>query len=284
MTGEWIALTTGRFCGLFMLCGATSQATETAAADALCHDHEITVSVGPVQNRLQEHDRSGEPLLTERGQLMKAGAAWRATCGHWALHLYASRAAGHRFYTGVTNLQEPVETTSEIRTHELDAQLWHAWGHAWALGARYLWRTSDRDLKSVGPVQGYLERYHQTALALGLQHTLDFASHGRVQSRFWIGSGLQGHLHVTLPGMDAALLPLGRMHYWAAGVQWSGCRTGATEAGWLCEVAMDYQSERSLRSAAQAIYRNGVLRASASQPATRQQSLTFKLGAHYRFN
>jgi hypothetical protein len=49
-------------------------------------------------------------------------------------------------------------------------------------------------------------------------------------------------------------------------------------------MAMDYQSERSAHGAAQAIYRNGVLRASASQPATRQQSLTFKLGAHYRFN
>jgi hypothetical protein len=49
-------------------------------------------------------------------------------------------------------------------------------------------------------------------------------------------------------------------------------------------MAMDYQSERSSFGAAQAIYRNGVLRASASQPGIRQQSLTFKLGAQYRFN
>jgi hypothetical protein len=266
-----------------MLFATTSHAAESAADD-LCRDHAFTVSGEPVQSRWQEHGRSGETLLTERGQLLKAGTGWRATCGHWALNLYGSRAAGHRYYTGVSNLRQPVETTSEIRTHELDAQLWHAWGQAWDLGARYLWRTSDRDLKSVGPVQGYLERYNQTALAFGLQHSRDLPSLGRVQSRIWMGSGLQGKLHVTLPGMDAAVLPLGRMHYWAAGVQWSGCRTGATGAGWLCEVAMDYQEERSAHGAAQALYNNGVLRASASQPATRQQSFTFKLGAHYRFN
>lgn len=283
MTGECIARTVGRFCGLFLLSTATSYATEPSA-DVLCQNHEFTVSAGPVHSRWQEHDQSGETLLTERGHLMKNGTGWRASCGLWSFQLEGSRAAGHRLYKGVTNLRQAVETTSEIRTHELDAQLWHAWAQAWALGARYLWRTSDRDLKSVGPVQGYLERYNQTALALGLQHMYDLAPHGQVKSRIWMGSGLQGHLQVNLPGMDSAVLPLGRMHYWAAGVQWSGCRTGANETGWLCEVAMDYQSERSSRGAAQGIFRNGVLRASASQPATRQQSLTFNLGAHYRFN
>ncbi len=283
MTGEWIARTVGRFCGLFLLCTVSSHATE-ASADALCQNHELTVSAGPVQSRWQEHDQSGETLLTERGLLMKNGAGWRATCGQWALQLEGSRVAGHRLYKGVTNLRQPVDTISEIRTHELDAQAWHSFAQAWALGARYLWRTSDRDLKSVGSVLGYMERYKQTALAFGLQHTQDWTTHGRLKSHIWMGTGLQGHLDVTLPGMDAATLPLGRLHYWAAGVQWSGCRTGANEAGWFCEMALDYQSERSSQGATQAIYRNGDLRASVSQPATRHQSLTFKLGAHYRFN
>lgn len=283
MTGEWIARTAGRLCGLFLLSSVTGHAAE-GSADAHCQHHELAVSAGPVLSRWQEHDRSGEALLAERGQLMKTGVGWRASCGRWAFQLDGSRVAGHRLYKGVTNLRQPVQTTSEIRTHELDAQLWHPLGQAWALGGRYLWRTTDRDLKSVGPVQGYMERYNQTALALGLQHTLDLTSHGRLKSRIWMGSGLHGHLQVNLPGMDSAVLPLGRMNYWAAGVHWSGCRTGANEAGWHCEMAMDYQTERSSHGAAQAIYRNGVLRASASQPANRQQSLTFKLGAHYRFN
>ena len=266
-----------------MLCAAKIHATELAS-DSLCQYHKITVLAGPVQSLWQEHDRSGETLLTERGQLMKAGAGWRFNCGHWVLQLSGSRAAGQRIYTGLTNLRQPVETTSEIQTNELDAQLWHAGGQAWTWGVRYLWRTTDRDLRSVGPVLGYLERYHQTASALGLQHTIDFAYLGRMQSRIWIGSGLKGHLNVTLPGLDAAVLPLGRMHFWAAGVQWSGCRTGASEAGWFCEMAMDYQSERSSQGAAQAIYRNGGVRANASQPAIHQKTLTFNLGVQYRFN
>lgn len=216
--------------------------------------------------------------------MIHTGIGWRATCGHWALQLEGSRAGGHRRYIGVTNLKQPVETTSEVRAAELDAQMWYPLGQGWALGGRYLWRTTERDLKSIGSVQGYLERYNQTVLGLGLQHTLDWADHGRVQTRIWMGSGLQGHLNVTLPSMDAAVLPLGRLQSRAAGVQWSGCRTGANEAGWICEMGMDYQSERYSHGATQSIYRNGVLRANASQPATQAQSIIFKLGAHYRFN
>lgn len=272
--------TGGRFCGLFLLCVVTSD----AAADAICNNHEVKGWAGPVHSRWQEVNRAGESLLTERGQLIQAGVGWRANCGPLALQLEGSRAAGHRLYKGETNLRQPAETTSEIRADELGVQLWYPLGQNWAWGGRFLWRTTERDLKSVGSVQGYLERYNQTALGLGLQHTLNMASHGRLQSRVWLGSGLQGKLHVTLPGMDAAVLPLGQMRWWAAGVQWSGCQTGASDAGWECEMAMDYQSERSSHGAAQAIYRNGVLRASASQPAINAQSLTFKLGAHYRFN
>ena len=255
-----------------------------AAVDLICQKHEITTWAGLVQSRWQELDRSGETLLTERGQIINTGVGWRATCGHWALELEGNRAEGHRLYKGLTNLKQPVETSSEIRADELGAQLWHSLGQNWALGGRYLWRTAERDLKSVGSAQGYVERYNQTALGLGLQHTFDLASHGRLRSRIWLGSGLQGKLHVTLPGMDAAVLPLGHMRWWAAGVQWSGCRTGASETGWGCEMAMNYQSERSSHGAAQAIYRSGVLRASASQPAIKEQSLTFKVGVNYRFN
>lgn len=281
MSSELIIRTVGRICGLFMLFAVTDH---TLAADGFCQQHELSVGAAPVQSNWQEFDREGEDLLTERGQLTKTGASWRGSCGNWSLQLEGSRATGRRLYKGLTNLRQPVETTSDIHTEELDAQLWHPLGHDWALGGRYLWRTTQRDLKTVGPVQGYIERYKQTALALGLQHTWDLASRGRIQSRIWMGSGLQGNLHVTLPGMDPAVLPLGRLRWWAAGVQWSGCRTGTTEAGWGCEIAMDYQSEQSSRGASQAIYRNGVLRASASQPATNQQTLTFKLGANYRFN
>lgn len=271
----------GRYCGILMFLLATGCAQ---AATDFCQNHEISVSTAPAQSRLQEQDRTGETLLTERGHLAKTGATWYANCGSWALQFEGSNTTGQRLYKGVTNLKQAVETTSGIRSEELDGQLWHSLGQSWALGGRYMWRTTVRDLKSVGSALGYLERYNQTALAWGLQHTWDLANHGRVQSRIWMGSSLQGNLHVTLPNMDAAIIPLGRMRWWAIGAQWSGCRTGIGEKGWGCEIAIDYKSERSSHSSTQAIYSNGVLRASASQPATNQQSLTFKLGALYRFH
>lgn len=281
MKGILLVQTGGRICGLFMLWAMMKPA---AAENGICQSHVLAMGAGPVQSHWQEYSRSGETLLTERGVLTKAAAAWRASCADWFFQLEGSRASGDRRYQGVTNLKHPVETSTEIRTDELDAQAWHPLGESWSWGGRYLFRKTQRDLKSVGLVQGYLERYKQSALALGLQYTQALTSHGRVQSRIWLGSGLKGNLHVTLPGMDSAVLPLGRLHYWAAGVQWSGCRTGETQTGWICEAAMDYQAERSAHGAAQAIYRNGVISASASQPATRQQSLAFKLGVHYRFN
>jgi hypothetical protein len=272
--------TGGRISGLFVLWAFMNHAL---ANDAICENNMVSIWAGPVQSSWYEYSSVGETLLTEHGQLIRAAAAWRASCGYWSFQLEGSRTTGHRRYLGVTNLKQPVETTSGIRSNELDAQLWHPLRESWSWGGRYLMRMTERDLKSVGLVQGYTERYNQTSLALGLQHTLDVASHGRIQSHIWLGSGMQGNLHVTLPSMDSAILRLGPMHYWAAGVQWSGCRTEETKAGWNCEIAMEYQSERSAHGPAQAVYRNGVLHASASQPATLQKFLIFKLGALYRF-
>ena len=273
-------MTMGRLRGLLVLgflLGTSAMAT------AVCRTQAVEAWAGVVQSHWQEFGPTGKTLLTERGQLLEQGLGWRGHCADWHLQLQGTRAQGSRLYQGQTNQGMPVSTTSEIEAASLDAQVWYPVLANWSLGGRIFERATERDLKSVGAVQGYVENFHQSAWAVGLQHQLDTQDWGRWQTRVWHGVG-RGHMHVTLPGMDAARLPLGAMRWWAAQLQWSGCRGAEGTSRWGCDVALNYQSERLARGATQPIYRQGLHRANAYQPSTRQQALGLNVGVQYRFD
>jgi hypothetical protein len=273
-------MTMGRLRGLWVLgflLGTPAMAT------AVCRTQAVEAWAGVVQSNWQEYGPTGKTLLTERGQLLQHGLGWRGHCADWHLQLQGTRAQGSRLYQGQTNQGMPVSTTSEIEATSLDAQVWYPVLANWSLGGRLFERATERDLKSVGAVQGYVENFHQSALAVGLQHQLDTQDWGRWQTRVWHGVG-RGHMHVTLPGMDAARLPLGAMRWWAAQLQWSGCRGAEGTSRWGCDVALNYQSERLERGATQPIYRQGLHRANAYQPSTHQQALGLNVGVQYRFD
>jgi hypothetical protein len=273
-------MTMGRLRGLWVLgflLGTPAMAT------AVCRTQAVEAWAGVVQSNWQEYGPTGKTLLTERGQLLQHGLGWRGHCADWHLQLQGTRAQGSRLYQGQTNQGMPVSTTSEIEATSLDAQVWYPVSANWSLGGRFFERATERDLKSVGAVQGYVENFHQSAWAVGLQHQLDTQDWGRWQTRVWHGVG-RGHMHVTLPGMDAARLPLGAMRWWAAQLQWSGCRGAEGTSRWGCDVALNYQSERLERGATQPIYRQGLHRANAYQPSTHQQALGLNVGVQYRFD
>jgi hypothetical protein len=273
-------MTMGRLRGLWVLgflLGTPAMAT------AVCRTQAVEAWAGVVQSNWQEYGPTGKTLLTERGQLLQHGLGWRGHCADWHLQLQGTRAQGSRLYQGQTNQGMPVSTTSEIEATSLDAQVWYPVSANWSLGGRLFERATERDLKSVGAVQGYVENFHQSAWAVGLQHQLDTQDWGRWQTRVWHGVG-RGHMHVTLPGMDAARLPLGAMRWWAAQLQWSGCRGAEGTSRWGCDVALNYQSERLERGATQPIYRQGLHRANAYQPSTHQQALGLNVGVQYRFD
>jgi hypothetical protein len=273
-------MTMGRLRGLLVL-GALLGTS--AMATAVCRTEAVEAWAGVVQSDWQEYGPTGKTLLTERGQLLQQGLGWRGHCADWHLQLQGTRAQGSRLYQGQTNQGVPVSTTSDIHAASLDAQVWYPVAANWSLGGRLFERATERDLKSVGAVQGYVENFHQSAWAVGLQHQLDTQDWGRWQTRVWHGVG-RGHMHVTLPGMDAARLPLGAMRWWAAQLQWSGCRGAEGTSRWGCDVALNYQSERLERGATQPIYRQGLLRARAYQPSTHQQALGLNVGVQYRFD
>lgn len=273
-------MTMGRLRGLLVL---GSLLGASAMATAVCRTDAVEAWAGVVQSDWQEYGPTGKTLLTERGQLLQQGLGWRGHCADWHLQLQGTRAQGSRLYQGQTNQGVLVSTTSDIDAASLDAQVWYPVSANWSLGGRLFERATERDLKSVGAVQGYVENFHQTAWAVGLQHQLDTQDWGRWQTRVWHGVG-RGHMHVTLPGMDAARLPLGAMRWWAAQLQWSGCRGAEGTSRWCCDVALNYQSERLERGATQPIYRQGLLRARAYQPSTHQQALGLNVGVQYRFD
>lgn len=273
-------MTMGRLRGLLVL---GSLLGASAMATAVCRTDAVEAWAGVVQSDWQEYGPTGKTLLTERGQLLQQGLGWRGYCADWHLQLQGTRAQGSRLYQGQTNQGVLVSTTSDIDAASLDAKVWYPVSANWSLGGRLFERATERDLKSVGAVQGYVENFHQTAWAVGLQHQLDTQDWGRWQTRVWHGVG-RGHMHVTLPGMDAARLPLGAMRWWAAQLQWSGCRGAEGTSRWGCDVALNYQSERLERGATQPIYRQGLLRARAYQPSTHQQALGLNVGVQYRFD
>jgi len=243
---------------------------------------------GRTQSQWQEHADSGTTLLRERGWLDRWGLGLQTDCGAWQAELDLALAQGHRAYQGQSSAGEPVQTTVALQSWTSAAQLWVPWSPSWSAGLRADARALHRDLASAlaasGPVQGYPERYTQSALAAGVQYAHDGGSWGHWQWRAWQGHGVSGQSHVELPGLDPVNLPLGSMHWWGAQLRWTGCRSSrAQTAGWQCLMLLDHQSERMARGTDTPVYLQGTVRALAHQPATRQQNTSFSLGASYRF-
>ncbi|MBA4342815.1 MAG: hypothetical protein C0423_11775 [Methylibium sp.] len=262
---------------LLLVCGSGG----ANAAAASCAAPEPGTALWLGHSRWDESDAQGRRLLRESGTLAGARFGLALRCAGWHGEADAGWRAGQRDYRGLSSSGAAIRTHSDIEERSLRVSLWRpllppSGGRTeLALGLRGEWRSLDRDLTSVGPVQGYPEQHRQAALALGLAAQQGNSSSAPAGwhwgAELWLGGGPRGTVDVRLPTADAARLRTGRSVFGEAALSLRSASfaAGNRPAGWAHELRLSVRDERIAAGPSAPLWRHGVLVGSASQPRHR---------------
>ncbi len=272
-------MTRSALLSLLLVCGSGS----ANAAAAGCAVPEPGAALWLGHSRWDESDAQGRRLLRESGTLAGARLGLALRCAGWHGEAHAGWRAGQRDYRGLSSSGAVIRTHSDIEERSLRVSLWRPLSPTssgrteLALGLRGEWRSLDRDLASVGLVQGYPEQHRQAALAVGLaaqQGSLSISSTPagwHWGAELWLGGGPRGTVDVRLPTADAARLRTGRSVFGEAALSLRSAGFAAEKrpAGWAHELRLNLRDERIAAGPSAPLWRHGVLVGSASQPRHR---------------
>lgn len=247
-----------------------------------CGALQPSAHVGVERSQWQEFNAQGRKLVDESGLLRRAGVRLEGDCTGWLWAVEWSQAHGTRDYNGVSSANQPIQTTSRLRSQQVQLKAWMPVDARWALGARLGWAQLNRDLASVGSVRGYPEQFRTSLLALGGRYTLADLGGSRWTVSGWLGGGPGGTLHLQLPNTDAAHLRLGRSQMVQLGVKLES-PDAVDRTGWSWRLGWQAQQEQMRAGPSQAITRNGMLVGGAAQPQTRHTSMGLDGALGYRF-
>jgi len=270
-------MTRSALLSLLLVCG--SGGANAAAAGCAAPESGAALWLG--HSRWNESDAQGRRLLRESGTLAGARLGLALRCEGWHGEADAGWRAGQRDYRGLSSSGAAIRTHSDIKEKSLRVSIWRpllprSGGRTeLALGLRGEWRSLDRELMSVGLVQGYPEQHRQAALALGLaaqQGSIGSAPAGwHWGAELWLGGGPRGTVDVRLPTADAARLRTGRSVFGEAALSLRSASFAAENrlAGWAHELRLSLRDERIATGPSAPLWRHGVLVGSASQPRHR---------------
>lgn len=248
------------------------------AAAAGCASPEPGAALWLSHSRWDENDAQGRRLLRESGTLAGARLGLAMRCEGWHGEADAGWRGGQRDYRGLSSSGAALRTQSDIKERSLRVSLWRpllppSGGRTeLALGLRGEWRGLDRELMSVGAVQGYPEQHRQAALALGLAAQQGSASIGwHWGAELWLGGGPRGTVGVRLPTADPAQLRTGRSTFGEAAFSLRSARFAARDRppGWAHELRLRLRDERIAAGPSTPLWRHSVLVGAASQPRHR---------------
>lgn len=267
---------------LLLVCGSSSGANAAASG---CAAPEPGAALWLGHSRWDESDAQGRRLLRESGTLAGARLGLALRCEGWHGEADAGWRGGQRDYRGLSSSGAAIRTHSDIEERSLRVSLWRpllprsGGSTELALGLRGEWRSLDRELMSVGIVQGYPEQHRHAALALGLaaQQGIGSASTSNAPAgwhwgaELWLGGDPRGTVKVQLPTADAARLHTGRSVFGEAALSLrsAGFAAQAGPPGWAHELRLSLRDERIAAGPSAPLWRHGVLVGSASQPRHR---------------
>ena len=241
-----------------------------------------SLHTGVQHSRWQEFNAQGRKLVDESGLLYHTGLQLEGDSQGLQWSAQWNHGRGTRDYDGVSSANQPIQTTSRLRSQQVQLQAWAPVIERWAVGARLGWTQLDRDLASVGNVQGYPEQFRTVQAAVGGRYTLADVGGLRWTVSGWLGGGPGGTLHLQLPNTDAARLRLGRSQLAQLGVQLESVEA-VDRTGWSWRLGWQMQQEQMQAGPSQAITRNGLLVGGAAQPKTRQTHMGLDGALRYRF-
>lgn len=250
-----------------------------APAVAACQPPWLTLGLGVEHSRWEETGATGRRLVKETGTLRGPALALGARCDGFDGLVRVTQARGSRDYEGLTSSQVPARTRTDIGQWAAELQGFVPLGAAWAGAGRAGLRGVDREIASVGRVQGYAERFSNAELAAGARYATEQGAPVQWTAIGWLGAGPPGRLELQLPGGDEAELRLGASRSVEFELQAQG-KALAPGSSW--QARLTYRRERWEAGESQVITRQGVPVAAAMQPATRQSAL--RLHAEWRFD
>lgn len=265
-----------RWCGLLAL-----WALAAPVLAAGCAAPTPSAQLDQVRSQWQEFNAQGQRLVDETGWLHGATLALAGDCTAWQWQAQWSHASGTRHYNGVSSVGAALQTRSQIQRNQLQLTGWLPMASTWALGTRLGWTQLDRDIASVGPVQGYPEHFRYADVAVGARFAVVEPNGTQWAVQAWLGGGPAGTLHLQLPRTDAANLRLGSSQKAQLGLTWE--RPASVLQGLSWHAGAQLQFERMRAGPSQALTRNGLLVGAAAQPQTRQTSAGLDVGLLYRF-
>jgi hypothetical protein len=239
-----------------------------AAAD--CPAPWVALGAGVEKSRWEETGSQGRRLVEESGTLRGASVSLGARCGGFDGLVRVAQAVGSRDYDGVTSANAPLRTRSDIGQFGVDFRGFVPLATHWSAAGRAVLRRIDREIASVGRVQGYRERFSNAELAAGARVATEpgAALSGSVVA--WLGVGPPGRMELRLPGFDPAELRLGASRSLEFELQAGDARVAP---GWHWQTRLGYRRERWQAGESRVLTRNGVPAAAAVQPTTLQSAL-----------
>lgn len=253
-----------------------------------CEHLESGAGLSLAHSRWDESDEQGRRLLRESGPLAGAWLSLGADCAGWQARATLGTRSGTRDYRGQSSSGAAIRTDSGIREQRLQFSVQRALALPhWSWGLRAEWQALDRDLASVGAVQGYPERHRRATLALGLATQHEAFAGWHWVGALWLGGGPRGTVDVRFPHAEPVRLDSGVATFGEASLALRLNRAGAAPArqiGWQGELKLSLRDERIAAGPAAPLWRNGVLVGAARQPRHRVIDAGLQATAvwHYR--
>jgi hypothetical protein len=247
---------------------------------AACTDSGITLQVAYLSDRSDwyEFDVSGRQLVHESGTLTGSELAAAYQCDRWQLAAQITTPSGLRLYDGQTNTGSPVVSHSDIQQQLGQFQASFSLTPQWQIGSRWTYQSMARDIASAGGASGYPERFEWNLLSVGAQWQADVGP-GQLTVAAWLGQQVQSSMHITLPGRDPTVLPLGPIRQ----VDWTaGWRMPLSQA-WHVQADVGYRRTEIGEGAETIITRNGVPVGVAHQPRSVLVSRPISIRLGYAF-
>jgi hypothetical protein len=261
--------------------GACLASLSAAAAAGVCEAPSLGALAGVERSQWEEFDAQGRSLVRERGTLNVSGlqALGRCRSADWSAQW--TRSQGQRNYDGVSSMQVPLQTHSQLRAQALTLAAWLPVREGWAVGPQLNYRQIQRSIASSGRVLGYPERFSYWQLALGARYQAVLSEQLRLTASGWLGGGPGGHVAVDLPRADPVTLPLGGSHLLAVSLQLDGGEP--VQSGWSWQAGVSYRREQTRAGVTGVLIRNGVPVGAAFQPRFVQGHLGATASLAYRF-
>jgi hypothetical protein len=245
-----------------------------------CVQTTLDLALGRTQQRSEWHEwsESGKRLLWEEGDLSgeRLALAWQCDRASW--ELVRQNLQGVRSYHGQTQNGIPALSSSAIAEQKTDLQAAYALAQTWSVLVRLSDVQADRNIASVGNIQGYPEKFHWNMGAVGVQWKQRWDAQ-QFSVALWSGRSRDAAMTLYYPGYEPQKFSPGALTQQTLALQWRMY----FRPDWYVQTDWSRQNTTMQQSEKITLIGNGVPNLIAYQPRVTMQDTPLTLSIGYRF-